>query len=110
MIFLLTALVLRNRCSGGDSAFRDHGIIGVVEDECEGSMETAPHGGFDHGDHLGHLFHHFIHGVCGRLANNDVKGFRGHDEAYRLMNGRACGQGVVHGSDENLELGLLSIA
>ena len=73
-------------------------------------METAPRGGFDLGDHLSHLFHHFIHGVHGWFADDDVKGFRGHDEAYRLMNGRARGRGVVHGSDENLVLQLLSIA
>jgi hypothetical protein len=38
------------------------------------------------------------------LANDDVEGFRGHDEAHCLMNRQAHGRGVVHGSDENLEL------
>ena len=73
-------------------------------------METAPRRDFDRGDHLGHLFHHlFMVSVVG-LADNDVERFCGHGEAYRLMNGQAHGQGVVHGSDENLELRLLSIA
>ena len=101
---------LSNRCGGNDIALCDRGIISVVKDKCEGSMETAPHRGFDRGNHLGHLFHHDIHGVRGWLADNDVKGFCSHDEGYRLMNGQARGQGVVHCSDENLELRLLSIA
>jgi hypothetical protein len=75
-----------------------------------GSPWPMTRGGFDRGDHLGHLFHHFIHGVHGWLADNDVEGFCGQNEAYRLMNGQARGQGVVHGSGENLELRLLSIA
>jgi hypothetical protein len=100
----LSHVIKRNTLGNlGDSAIHDRGIISVAKDKCEESMETAPRRGFDRGDHLGNLFHHLFHGVRGWLANNDVKGFHGHDEAYRLMNGRARGQGVVHGSDENLD-------
>jgi hypothetical protein len=40
----------------------------------------------DESDHWGHLLHHFVHGfcVCGRLPDDDVKGFCRHDEAHRL--------------------------
>ncbi len=54
--------------------FGDAGVIRVIEDKHEGSMATSSCGGFDGSDHLGHLLYHFVHGFCGQLPDNDVKG------------------------------------
>jgi hypothetical protein len=32
------------------------------------------------------LLYHFVHGFCGRLPDNDIKGLGCHDEAHRLIN------------------------
>jgi hypothetical protein len=72
---------------GGGACLGDAGVICIIEDMREGSMATSPYGGLDRSNHLGHLLYHFVHGFCGWLPNDDVKGFCHHDEAHRLMNG-----------------------
>ncbi len=59
-------------------------------------MSTPPCGRIDGSNHLGHLLCHFDHGFGGWLPNNDVKGLGRHDEADRLMDGRARRRCVVH--------------
>ena len=68
------------------SCLGDAGLIGFIEDKCEESVATSPCDSLDESDHWGHLLHHFVHGfcVCGRLPDDDVKGFCRHDEAHRL--------------------------
>jgi hypothetical protein len=78
---------LSDRLGGGDARFGNAGVIRVVKDKQEGSMANFPCGGFDGRDHLGHSLYHFVHGFCGRLPDNDVKGLGRHYEAHCLMNG-----------------------
>ena len=68
------------------SCLGDAGLIRFIEDKCEESVATSPCDSLDESDHWGHLLHHFVHGfcVCGRLPDDDVKGFCRHDEAHRL--------------------------
>jgi hypothetical protein len=54
-------------------------VVRIVQDECEGSMESAPCGCFDWRDHLGHLLRHFVHGRCGWLSNNYFERLCCHD-------------------------------
>jgi hypothetical protein len=78
---------LSDRLGGGDARFGDDGVIRVIKDKRKGSMATSPCSGFDGSDHLGHLLYHFVHGFCGQLPKNDIKGLGRHDEAHHLMNG-----------------------
>jgi hypothetical protein len=59
------------------SCLGDAGLIRFIEDKCEESVVTSPCDSLDESDHWGHLLHHFVHGfcVCGRLPDDDVKGF-----------------------------------
>ncbi len=45
---------------------------------------------------LQNMLHHFVHGFCGRLPDNDIKGLSRHDEAHRLMQGCAHPRCVVY--------------
>ena len=58
----------------------------VIEDKCKRSMVSYPSAGFYGSNHLGHLLHHFVHGIHGRLPDDDVQGLCRHDEAHCLMN------------------------
>ena len=59
------------------SCLGDAGLIRFIEDKCEESVATSPCDSLAESDHWGHLLHHFVHGfcVCGRLPDDDVKGF-----------------------------------
>jgi hypothetical protein len=54
-------------------------VVRIVQDECKGSMESAPCGCFDWRDHLGHLLCHFFHGRHGWLSDDYVKRLCHHD-------------------------------
>ncbi len=54
-------------------------VVRIVQDKCEGSMESAPCGCFDWRDHMGHLLHHFVHGRHGWLSDDYVKRLCHHD-------------------------------
>ena len=59
--------------------FRYDFVVRIVEDEGQGSMESAPSGCLDRRDHLGHLFRHFVHGRRGRLSDDYVERLCRHD-------------------------------
>ncbi len=54
-------------------------VVRIVQDECKGSMESAPCGCFDWHNHLGHLLRHFVHGCCGWLSDDYIERLCRHD-------------------------------